>query len=119
MTLVPNSASHSADNVRGWIDVSRNGAMTSFTGFVEAPAPADLRYTLTVAKQGRSGRTNSSQGGRTRVTPNMPSRLSQTQLNITEGDSYCVELVVYDGDTVIARAIAMAPASSETPTNCK
>lgn len=119
LMVVTPTASLGADNVRGWIDVEHGGALTSFTGFVESTSDANLRYTLTAEKQGRSGHTQSSQGGRVHLVANMPSRLSRTQVSIGEGDVYCVELTVYDGDTVVARDVAKAPSQTDAPTTCE
>lgn len=119
LTIVTPTASLGVENVRGWIDVQRGGALTSFTGFVQSSSDANLRYTLTAEKQGRSGRTQSSQGGRVHLVSNVPSRLSRTQVTVGDGDVYCVELTVYDGETVVARDVAKAPSQKDSPTTCE
>ncbi len=103
-----------ADSVWGWIAFERQGAIVSFTGFAEGEAAEDIRYELSLSKDGRGGRVRNKQGGRVRLTPGTASRLSQSSVNLGEGDDYCVRLALYRGQTIVASYVIQRPDGRST-----
>jgi hypothetical protein len=68
-------------------------------------------------KEGKSGRSSSRQAGRVRLVADAPRRLSQSVVNIAEGDDYCVQLTVYRGSMLVAKQIA-TPADKSGIESC-
>ena len=107
----------SAEPVHGWIETERQGANLRFTAFAQADANVQIRYELTVRKDGRSGRASSQQAGQLRLAANAPRRLSQSIVNIADGDDYCVRLAIYRGNTLVANQI-ITPPDEPNPESC-
>lgn len=101
-------------DVWGWIAFEQQGAIVSFTGFAEGDAAEDIRYELSLSKDGRGGRVRNKQGGRVRLTPGTPSRLSQSSVNLGEGDDYCVRLALYRGGQIAASYVIQRPNGRST-----
>jgi hypothetical protein len=108
------NGANAADAVWGWIAFERQGANVSFTGFAEGDAAEDIRYELSLSKEGRGGRVRNKQGGRVRLTPGTASRLSQSSVNLGEGDDYCVRLALYRGQTIVASYVIQPPNGRST-----
>ena len=96
-------STHAAEPIRGWIETERSGVNLRFTGFVQSDAAGEIRFELSVTKQGRSGRSESRQAGRLRLEAGVPRRLSQSSVSIADGDEYCAQLALYQADTLVAR----------------
>ena len=69
---------------------------------ITAPAGAQLRYDVTTTRTGRSGNSNSRQGGNVTVGDNGKASLSQVSVNVSPQDQYVVHVEVYDGSQVVA-----------------
>ena len=69
---------------------------------ITAPAGKKLRYDVVTKRSGRSGNSNSSQGGNVTVGDNGKASLSQVSVSVAPQDRYEVSVEVYDGSRLVA-----------------
>lgn len=91
--------------LKAWLEPVPRGEIVEFQGYVSAPEPMLVTYRLIIVRISQGGRATTSQGGQVKIhTPNEPTRLSLTAINVGRDDSYEAELTVIgpDGQTVEA-----------------
>lgn len=91
--------------LKAWLEPVPRGEIVEFQGYVSAPEPMLVTYRLVIVRISQGGRATTSQGGQVKIhTPNEPTRLSLTAINVGRDDSYEAELTVIgpDGQTVEA-----------------
>jgi hypothetical protein len=86
----------------------RGGTLT-VAPVLTAPANKRLRYDVVVTRSGRSGNSDSRQGGNVTVGANGTAGLSQVSISVGEGDRYDVSVKVYDGARLVAEKTARQP----------
>lgn len=79
----------------------RGGTLT-ITPVLTAPANQRVRYDVVVTRSGRSGKSDSRQGGDVTVGANGTTALSQLSISVSEGDRYEVSVRVYDAARLVA-----------------
>ena len=79
-----------------------SGGTLKVAPVITAPAGAKLRYDMTTTRTGRSGNSNSRQGGNVTVGDDGKASLSQVSVNVGPQDRYTVHVEVYDGQKVVA-----------------
>jgi len=81
--------------LKAWLEPIPRGDVVEFQGYVSAPEPMLVTYRLVIERISQGGRAKTSQGGRVKITtPNEPTRLSLTAINVRQYDSYEAELTV-------------------------
>ena len=61
-----------------------------------------LRYELVSAKQGKSGRSQTSQSGNVLTEPRQPTMLSTLRLGVDDADQYTIILRIYADNNLVA-----------------
>ncbi len=92
--------------LKAWLEPIPRGDVVEFQGYVSAPEPMLVTYRLMIVRISQGGRATTSQGGQVMITtPNEPTRLSLTAINVGQDDSYEAELTVIgpEGQTVQAK----------------
>ena len=97
------SLAKGATVVRGWIEESQKGGVHNFAVMAEAGEDAHIRYELEARHSGASGKSTTSQSGQAQLKPGVPQRLSSMSLNIANRDAYCVKLLIYSNNMVVAK----------------
>ncbi|SET04525.1 Thin aggregative fimbriae synthesis protein [Nitrosomonas marina] len=95
-----------------WIekDVAADNQVT-FTPYAKALRAFNLRYTLDVDKQGKSGRSSTRQSGKLLLQPNQPKAISTSSFNLKADDHYRINFKLFDKNKLVAELV------SETPDN--
>jgi hypothetical protein len=70
---------------------------------VEGPAGASLNYEIETVKEGKSGRSNSSQSGSVRLGNNGAAKLASTSVSVTPADRYRIRVKLLEGGRVVAQ----------------
>lgn len=76
---------------------------------IEADTSATLRYELLARKEGKSGISNSTQGGMVAVSQGKPQFFSRLELGLAPADRYAITLSIYDGKKLVARDAVSYP----------
>lgn len=78
------------------------GNMLALAPTITAPAGKTLRYDFVTRKSGRSGTSNTRQGGKVRVDGAGRASLSKVSVSVAEGERCEVSVKVYDGERLVA-----------------
>lgn len=85
---------------RAWIATNRSEDVLAVQGKFanDGKQAVTLRYELVTIKQGASGNSRSAQSGEFTALPGEEVPLSRTSVNVTNGDTYVIELkILRDG----------------------
>ncbi len=87
---------------RAWIDAQQTNDMLTVRGKFanDSQQDATFRYQLLTTKQGTSGSSTSTQAGSFAAPAGQEVSLSNTSINVTQSDTYLIELKVFSQDTV-------------------
>ncbi len=87
---------------RAWIDAQQTDDMLTVRGRFanDSERDATFRYELVTTKQGPSGSSSSTQAGSFTAPAGQEVSLSNTSINVTQNDTYLIELKVFSQDTV-------------------
>ncbi|SEM96201.1 curli-like amyloid fiber formation chaperone CsgH [Nitrosomonas marina] len=98
--------------IKLWIekDVALDNQVT-ITPYAKALRTCNLRYTLEVDKQGKSGRSSTRQSGKLLLQPNQPKAISTSSFNLKANDHYQIRFKLFDKNKLVAELV------SETPDN--
>ena len=69
---------------------------------IAAPAGSRLRYEMISSKEGRSGKSDTSQSGGVMVSADGSAKLSTLSLGVDANDRYLITVKVYDGGKLVA-----------------
>lgn len=84
-----------SSGLKAWLEPIPHGNVVEFQGYVSASEPMLVTYRLKIVRISQGGRATTSQGGQVEITtPNEPTRLSLTAINVGQDDSYEAELTV-------------------------
>ncbi len=93
-----------------WIEKEVTGEnQVTLTPYVKTLHSSNLRYIFEVDKQGKSGRSQTRQGGKLSSQPNQPQALSTLSLNLTADDRYRINFMLYDEDKLVAELAYEVP----------
>lgn len=84
------------------LDAKVRGGYLALDPTITAPAGKTLRYDLVTRKQGRSGTSNTRQGGSVTVGGNGRASLSTVTVSVGEGERCEVSIEVYEGARLVA-----------------
>ena len=102
-TLSPNSPANDAVRLLTERDGSALRLQGAFTG--QPDVSGELRYQLTVEKEGASGRSTSRQGGTFAApAPDATATLSRVQLGVAAGDRIEATLTVHQASQLVGEA---------------
>ena len=87
---------------RVWIDAQEHDHMLTIKGKFanDGAQDARFRYELVTIKQGKSGRSSSTQAGSFQAPAGEEVSLSNVSVNVSSEDTYVIELKIFQGDTV-------------------
>ena len=87
---------------RAWIEANQQDDMLTIQGKFanDTEQDATFRYELITTKQGKSGRSSSTQAGSFAAPAQEEVSLSNTSINVTKEDTYVIELKIFQGNTV-------------------
>ncbi|MGB3849132.1 MAG: curli-like amyloid fiber formation chaperone CsgH [Tunicatimonas sp.] len=87
---------------RAWIDAEQTHDMLTIQGKFanDSQQDATFRYEMVTTKQGRSGSSSSTQAGSFTAPAHGEVSLSNTSINVTEKDTYVIELKIFRADSV-------------------
>jgi hypothetical protein len=91
-----------ASDVIGWMDVTPSGHRIEIAGRAYSAAPATVEYTLKIDRAGQSGRSATSQRGRTEIEPGQVARLGTTSVNFNGKDELTVILTLTSGGRTLS-----------------
>lgn len=82
------------------ISVTTKDGITTVSGYFvnDGTIKSELQYKLKVERDGKSGKTSSSQGGKFDAKADEKVLLSTSGVNISEGDEYTFTLTILDSD---------------------
>tara|TARA_R110002074_G_scaffold12554_2_gene45862 strand:+ start:238 stop:621 length:384 start_codon:yes stop_codon:yes gene_type:complete len=94
LTMGSAAGAAGSDGLKAWLEPAPRGNLVQFQGYVTAPEPMMVHYSIKIVRISRGGRAATSQGGQVMISqPNEPTPLSVTSININQGDTYEAELV--------------------------
>jgi hypothetical protein len=76
---------------------------------IAAPAGSRLRYEMISSKQGRSGKSNTSQSGAVTIGADGSGKLSTLRLGVGRDERYLVTVKVYDDGKLVAEQVLRHP----------
>ena len=87
---------------RVWIDAQQQDDILTIQGKFanDSPQEATFRYELITTKQGKSGRSSSTQAGSFQAPAQEEVSLSNASLNVAPQDTYVIELKIFQDNTV-------------------
>ena len=102
LSLLTTAQAPSTTEHRAWIATHQREEMLTIQGkFANHSAQSiSLRYELVTTKQGPSGRSSSTQAGSFTAPPQQEVSLSNVTVNVTQKDTYVIELKVFRDGTV-------------------
>jgi hypothetical protein len=84
------------------IDFTMEASKLIVVPVIAGPAGRQLRYEMVSSKQGRSGRSNTSQSGGVTVGVDGSAKLSTLRLGVGADDRYLVTVKVFDRGKLVA-----------------
>lgn len=99
--MMQNNAAQAGD-VIGWMEVRPAGNMIEVAGRAYSAGSATVDYTLKIDRAGQSGRSATSQRGRTEIEPGQVARLSTTSVNFNARDELTLILTLSSGGRTLS-----------------
>ena len=81
-------------DIQVWLETEARTHPPQVVPYVQSDKTADIRYTIGVLAQGKSGRTRMSQGGRLALEPGQPKALGKISLSLDPAQECTISIAI-------------------------